>query len=109
MAEINLDGYIKIRNALDAIQNSTHPNCNPHINDSWEAHVLGVVMNVKTEDVVPVRRGRWIEPGKHGIWIYGNGYLECDQCHEVVWLAKGMKFCPHCGADMREDGGDGQI
>ena len=57
-------------------------------------------------DAVPVRHGRWIEPGTHGIWIYGKGYLECDQCHEVVWLAKGMKFCPECGAKMYRKDGD---
>ena len=83
----------------------------------WHPHRLGgcpehcgindaikIIDSVPTVDAVPVRHGNWIEPGKHGIWIYGNGYLECDQCHEVVWLAKGMKFCPECGADMRKDG-----
>ena len=53
-------------------------------------------------DVRPVVRGRW-EPSEKF-----KGYVSCSICHdcyvELEWVTK-MKwnYCPHCGADMRED------
>ena len=55
-----------------------------------------------------------IEPErKKGHWIHkGCGCFECDQCGELIStnvyiIAKAsarFKFCPSCGADMREEG-----
>ena len=53
MTEFNPNSYVKMINVLDAIQNSTHPAFSKFVNDSWEAHVLGVVASVKPEDVIP--------------------------------------------------------
>jgi hypothetical protein len=41
-----------------------------------------------------------------GHWkLHPNGDATCDKCHRVsiaVWdFDSAMKFCPHCGADMR--------
>lgn len=53
MTEFNPNSYVKMINVLDAIQNSTHPAFSKFVNDSWEAHVLGVIASVKPEDVIP--------------------------------------------------------
>ncbi len=49
-----------------------------------------------TIDAVPVR---------HGVWYKGpDSMIECSECH---WFRKinedVYNFCPHCGADMREE------
>ena len=48
-----------------------------------------------TIDAVPVRRGKWID------WKYEN--MKCSLCGSL-WLhdEESYKFCPNCGADMRE-------
>lgn len=56
---------------------------------------------------------------KHGKWINdGKGLYKCTACGElwIHWWAtvmpietmyKEMRFCPHCGADMRKETEDG--
>lgn len=50
-----------------------------------------------TIDAVPVRSGRWIkEPDRHNHW-------HCSECGFTEgFRAKINKYCPNCGADMRE-------
>lgn len=49
---------------------------------------------------------------KKGHWIHkGCGCFECDQCGKLVGsnvytdakVSNCFKFCPNCGADMREE------
>ena len=59
---------------------------------------------VYTSDVAPVVHGRWVpEEDYDGDTIYVCSV--CD-CHWVLIDGtpeeNGMKFCPSCGADMRE-------
>ena len=61
MTEFNPNAYVKIIDVLDAIQNSTHPAFSKFVNDSWEAHVLGVVASVKPEDVIPAEKCKTCE------------------------------------------------
>jgi hypothetical protein len=54
----------------------------------------------------PVKHGRWVKQTDENCWWY-----ECSECgdyplknaygHEVL-----SKYCPNCGARMREDGED---
>lgn len=56
-------------------------------------------------DVRPVVRGRWIVH-YDDIWPT-ESTQECPECHEEVSLLIDCKFCPMCGADMKEVGEDG--
>lgn len=58
--------------------------------------------NAPTVDAVPVRHGRW---------RHYEGMLICSECGGefyddiMEWCGDHVpKFCPECGADMREDG-----
>lgn len=57
------------------------------------------VIHAPTVDAVPVRRGKWIETMEF--------YRKCSECgetwHEQWIMGKHLKFCPNCGADMKED------
>lgn len=79
------------------------------IMDDWTEH-----------DNAMIAKGREIErrlnAPKHGRWVtvsdgYGNGVAtasicECSLCKDTIWVYKNdkrkWKFCPNCGADMRE-------
>ena len=47
------------------------------------------------------RRGRWIFNIDDKGWSWDKPYM-CDQCGE--WAEKEFKFCPSCGAKMKEGG-----
>lgn len=46
------------------------------------------------------------EPVRHGRWVHHNGgysdHFECTACGEDIVLTGKWRFCPNCGADMRE-------
>lgn len=45
------------------------------------------------------KKGKWLideERGADGI------YMVCSNCDEVIYITGDFKFCPNCGADMRE-------
>lgn len=69
------------------------------INDAIKA-----VDAVPTVDAVEVRQGRWVHHPEIG---WGSTWL-CSECGEktveTVMGEPRYKFCPMCGADMREDG-----
>lgn len=54
------------------------------------------INSLPAAEVRPVVRGEWESTG--------GGTWRCSQCGYGVmpWNA-GQNFCPHCGADMRED------
>lgn len=48
-----------------------------------------------------------VEPEvRHGRWVHHNGgysdHFECTACGEDIVLTGKWRFCPNCGADMRE-------
>lgn len=47
------------------------------------------------------RNGRWIFNIDDKGWSWDRPYV-CDQCGE--WAEKEFKFCPSCGAKMKEGG-----
>ena len=64
-----------------------------------------LIKKAPTADVVEVRHGHWIKN-----WcdtgMIGHEYAECSLCGcqmidtNVFWDSK---FCPHCGAQMKEE------
>lgn len=94
---IDLEGYVKIRTVLEAIQNSTHPLYDDEVTRSWENHMLGVVLNIPPENI-----------HKKGTWIYNSGVCRCSECgHEfkvnthLEDFLDDHRFCGCCGADTR--------
>ena len=72
---------------------------------SWcfSAKCEAAIDDAPTVDAVPVRRGKWLKEDR--------GHVEysavCDKCgYDTFWCEK-SNFCPHCGADMREDDDNG--
>lgn len=75
-------------------------------------YVLGT--NEQTHEAVFMAIKALKAESKHGHWIDdGKGLYKCSECGEfwVHWwvsvvpierMNKMMKFCPNCGADMRE-------
>ena len=77
----------------------------------WDtAGVVSLVVNQPADDVTPVRRGKWLN--------FYNDYrtAECSVCAELYEVTfdgesnsalfdcfkRFYKYCPNCGADMRE-------
>ena len=58
-------------------------------------------------DVRPVVRGRWVKQRNDPL----DGDFYCSACHSRIDIETGLEtpigrglfFCPHCGADMREE------
>lgn len=74
------------------------------------ADVISDIEDAPTADVVE---------RKTGTWINDDGLYRCSSCN-LLWahwwasampperLYKEMKYCPYCGADMREEKTDGK-
>lgn len=68
--------------------------------------VEGYLRAVPATDVVERKTGAWVETyGK-----YGNFRHQCSECGEMFGMPFDFdgkyypyKFCPNCGADMREE------
>lgn len=64
--------------------------------DCNQCLLYGVIEKVKeipAADIAPVRHGRW-EDTLFG-WL-------CTSCREEQQYARRLRYCPNCGADMRE-------
>ena len=101
-------GFISIREALDAVEESRRLN---HHKDAKEAsaheyehrHFLKILMDIQPADVAQVRHGRWLP-----IVSYNNTY-KCSECGRLLMnitdgskmVAKHYPYC-HCGAKMAE-------
>lgn len=58
--------------------------------------IRGMLMDVPSADVAPVRHGRWVvidaeEPRRYG----------CSKCKRLSWHME--NYCPNCGAKMDEE------
>ena len=48
-----------------------------------------------------------VRPNIHGHWEEdGHGHIICSACKEANVSTWKSRFCPHCGADMREPKGE---
>lgn len=81
------DIYIKLQDAKDAVQNAL-----------YDGTGYGEALNaVPAADVRPVVRGRFAYIGQ----LTDAPLYQCSSCKGTVgWPSK---FCPNCGADMREE------
>lgn len=51
-----------------------------------------------------VKTGRWLIPQRRCVMSWNEkAYAECSVCHEVIFNARSMKYCPQCGARMVND------
>lgn len=57
-------------------------------------HAIEHAAYATAADVAPVVHGRWREMDK--------GYYVCSACNAFITVNYGYKYCPNCGADMRE-------
>ena len=67
------------------------------------------IETVPSVDAVPVRRGKWLITDAYPHNVYcSRCYKTFAQTHWAVWKDGTLPrdFCPSCGADMREEGGD---
>lgn len=55
------------------------------------------IYGIPPADVVEVKRGIWL-PRNSGF----QKWFRCSECAYRLYETKGTKFCPNCGADMRE-------
>ena len=58
-----------------------------------------VVKRIPAEDVVEVRHGRWKKRPNTTGQVYCS---ECAMLEEITDNSFKSKYCPNCGADMRE-------
>ena len=68
--------------------------------------VLGMIYEMPTADVAPVRHGRWIETPH---LYYGAKQYECSLCYsDTFWnkhsIYEKYPHCPNCGAKMDLEG-----
>ena len=68
--------------------------------------VLGMIYEMPTADVAPVRHGRWIESPR---LYYGAKQYECSLCYsDTFWnkhsITEKYPRCPNCGAKMDLEG-----
>lgn len=65
------------------------------------------IIKIPAADVAPVRHGRWIE--RHGKWIdeldpWDRQHIgKCSECGKRYCDYMYFRFCPNCGADMRDN------
>lgn len=91
-----------------AIADNTHPYEAIRIQGKYFREVVD---NVPTVDAVEVVHGRWCEHDWIGIAV--KGYMACSNCNVMIPKPDGnlyclhrLYYCPNCGADMRDGGGD---
>lgn len=68
-----------------------------HIKASLTTRLIDAI---PAADVAPVRHGRW-SPVAFGIGICTTKY-QCSVCKQYKDVDRPYKYCPHCGALMRE-------
>ena len=83
-----MDEYIKRGDALEQFDYYD-------LGEYLTTQIRGMLMDIPSADVAPVRHGRWKEH---------QGYCECDQCECLVTSC--FKYCPNCGAKMDGDADD---
>ena len=106
--------YIE-REAALAFQNEVEPilcrNVVTHdiMSATKDADMVKYLQSIPAANVRPVVRGEWI--GYPECLKYPNAYTDdhivcsvCEECFSILDnCAERFDFCPHCGADMREE------
>ena len=68
--------------------------------------IRGMLMDIPSADVAPVRHGRWIY---HMDDLYPEeSTMECSVCGDFIFIrGESDNYCPNCGAKMDGGGTDG--
>lgn len=96
---ISRDELIK---ALETDYNSEWSGVDEYVDGARDEYddVLKIVCGMKSADVQPVKRGEWEKKSSVGVF-------RCSLCQHIFMLGTDeideYHFCPHCGADMRND------
>lgn len=68
--------------------------------------IRGMLMDIPSADVAPVRHGRWEDEFKEDAEAFVKHRYVCTVCGE--WQTYGKTaYCPSCGAKMDEGGSNG--
>ena len=75
------------------------------LDDDWEPeYAADRLSEIPAADVRPVVRGEWERMSDND--VFGDIHCKCSACGEDWWQGPGWfrnaRFCPNCGADMRE-------
>lgn len=69
--------------------------------------VLNKLSDAPTVDAVERKSGKWIDAWRSGFDGTRHWHRECSECgyeRDDDSIDKDTRFCPNCGADMREEG-----
>lgn len=97
-----MSDYIKRENAKRAVWGCTR---DTGIDEAPFEYAEGLLEDVPSADVAPVRHGRWED--------YEENTWQCSECGELFYLEDGTPkeneyhYCPNCGARM--DGEDDEL
>lgn len=74
----------------------------------WDRTIKAIpvteLMKLPAADVVPAKHAHWIPKAECG---YPNRIAECSRCgYQMPY--PGETYCPHCGAEMDEEGKNGR-
>lgn len=104
-----MDDYIKRENAKRAVWGCAR---DTGIDEAPFEYAEGLLEDVPSEDVAPVRHGRWIVGDSlpmhdiAGNLSWGNWYT-CNQCEFKTYAIERhitqYNYCPNCGAKMGEE------
>lgn len=66
---------------------------------------LNKAITIRIKQLPPAEKtGKWLIPQRRGVMSWNEkAYAECSVCHEVIFNARSMKFCPQCGARMEAE------
>lgn len=114
--------YIDRQKVIDVIEATCLDLNTPEINDSWANKLIGVICEalveaVKGEPAADVRENvsaKWIDMDSDSERYYD---IRCSNCKhsytvdayrwcDIGFIAGDLKYCPNCGADMREKDND---
>lgn len=95
--------YIDGDALYDRFQNLSYDDWNQGTGTTWAnafAEAADVVDDMPTEDVAPVRHGRWIDEGQYADFFPHHAY-RCSECgNHFLEVEMYYEFCPRCGAKM---------
>jgi hypothetical protein len=100
-----MDKYIKANELVDRVIESK--NYNQHENPlqrqnhiAEHRHFIHMIDSMKAEDVVEAKYGNWV-PHEVMIRSIDAKNYDCSNCGEATNSC--TKYCPNCGAKMREE------
>ena len=94
-----MDNYISkeyIAEHIKACWVNGRPKYSPELHE-----VLSWIDEVPSEDVQPVRHGKWIKADSQQYFRKHYPCFTCSECGYRKDSQKTWNYCPNCGADMR--------